>query len=642
MYICWLSAIKVTMTENQYTEDNIRSLDWKEHIRLRPGMYIGKLGDGASADDGIYILVKEVVDNCIDEFVMGNGKRVDIKVKDGIVTIRDYGRGIPLGKVIDCVSQINTGGKYDSKAFKKSVGLNGVGTKAVNALSAHFMVYSVRDGEKKQASFVRGELVEELPLSKTDEQNGTYVEFIPDETIFKKYAFKTAYLEKMVWNYCYLNRGLAIYYNGQKFQSKDGLKDLLENNMDGDPLYPIIHIEGEDIEVAFTHGKTYGEDYYSFVNGQHTTQGGTHQSAFRESVAKVIRDFYNKNYEASDIRQSIVAAISVKVIEPVFESQTKTKLGSQEIEPGGKSMRAFVNDFLKDALDNYLHRNPDIAEVIERKIKQSERERKELSGIRKLARERAKKSSLHNKKLRDCRVHLTDLKDERREQTTLFITEGDSASGSITKSRDVNTQAVFSLRGKPLNCYGLTKKVVYENEEFNLVQAALDIEEDMDNLRYNNIVIATDADVDGMHIRMLLLTFFLQFFPDLVKRNHVYVLQTPLFRVRNKKKTIYCYSEEERRNAIAELGKNPEITRFKGLGEISPDEFKHFIGNDIRLEPVLLSKDASIDSILSYFMGKNTPERQDFIIENLRVEEDIAVELAESGQQSDEQLEIAS
>jgi topoisomerase-4 subunit B len=630
------------MAENQYTEDNIRSLDWKEHIRLRPGMYIGKLGDGASADDGIYILVKEVVDNCIDEFVMGNGKRVDIKVKDGIVTIRDYGRGIPLGKVIDCVSQINTGGKYDSKAFKKSVGLNGVGTKAVNALSAHFMVYSVRDGEKKQASFVRGELVEELPLSKTDEQNGTYVEFIPDETIFKKYAFKTAYLEKMVWNYCYLNRGLAIYYNGQKFQSKDGLKDLLENNMDGDPLYPIIHIEGEDIEVAFTHGKTYGEDYYSFVNGQHTTQGGTHQSAFRESVAKVIRDFYNKNYEASDIRQSIVAAISVKVIEPVFESQTKTKLGSQEIEPGGKSMRAFVNDFLKDALDNYLHRNPDIAEVIERKIKQSERERKELSGIRKLARERAKKSSLHNKKLRDCRVHLTDLKDERREQTTLFITEGDSASGSITKSRDVNTQAVFSLRGKPLNCYGLTKKVVYENEEFNLVQAALDIEEDMDNLRYNNIVIATDADVDGMHIRMLLLTFFLQFFPDLVKRNHVYVLQTPLFRVRNKKKTIYCYSEEERRNAIAELGKNPEITRFKGLGEISPDEFKHFIGNDIRLEPVLLSKDASIDSILSYFMGKNTPERQEFIIENLRVEEDIAVELAQSGQQSDEQLEIAS
>jgi topoisomerase-4 subunit B len=628
------------MAENQYTEDNIRSLDWKEHIRLRPGMYIGKLGDGAAADDGIYILVKEVVDNCIDEFVMGNGKRVDIKVKDGKVVIRDYGRGIPLGKVIDCVSQINTGGKYDSKAFKKSVGLNGVGTKAVNALSTHFMVYSVRDGEKKQASFSQGELVEELPVSKTDEVNGTYVEFVPDESIFKKYAFKTAYLDKMMWNYCYLNRGLSLYYNGEKYQSKDGLKDLLENNMDGDPLYPIIHLEGDDIEVAFTHGKTYGEDYYSFVNGQHTTQGGTHQSAFRESVAKVIRDFYNKNYEASDIRQSIVAAIAVKVIEPVFESQTKTKLGSQEIEPGGKSMRAFVNDFLKEKLDNYLHRNTDVAELIERKIKQSERERKELSGIRKLARDRAKKSSLHNKKLRDCRIHLTDLKDDRREATTLFITEGDSASGSITKSRDVNTQAVFSLRGKPLNCYGLTKKIVYENEEFNLIQAALDIEEDMDNLRYNNIVIATDADVDGMHIRMLLLTFFLQFFPDLVKRNHVYVLQTPLFRVRNKKKTIYCYSEDERRKAIEELGKNPEITRFNGLGEISPDEFKHFIGGDIRLEPVLLSKDNSIDSILSYFMGKNTPERQDFIIDNLRVEKDLAEELEKADDQED--LEIAS
>ncbi|MFN5148188.1 MAG: DNA topoisomerase IV subunit B [Flavobacteriia bacterium] len=629
------------MAENQYTEENIRSLDWKEHIRLRPGMYIGKLGDGAAADDGIYILVKEVVDNCIDEFVMGNGKRVDIKVKDGKVIVRDFGRGIPLGKVIDCVSQINTGGKYDSKAFKKSVGLNGVGTKAVNALSTHFMVYSVRDGEKKQASFTRGELVEELAISKTDEPNGTYVEFMPDESIFKKYAFKTAYLDKMMWNYCYLNRGLAIYFNGEKYQSKDGLKDLLENNMDGDPLYPIIHLEGDDIEVAFTHGKTYGEDYYSFVNGQHTTQGGTHQSAFRESVAKVIRDFYNKNYEASDIRQSIVAAIAVKVIEPVFESQTKTKLGSQEIEPGGKSMRAFVNDFLKEKLDNYLHRNPDVAELIERKIKQSERERKELSGIRKIARDRAKKSSLHNKKLRDCRIHLTDLKDERREETTLFITEGDSASGSITKSRDVNTQAVFSLRGKPLNCYGLTKKIVYENEEFNLIQAALDIEEDMDNLRYNNIVIATDADVDGMHIRMLLLTFFLQFFPDLVKRNHVYVLQTPLFRVRNKKKTIYCYSEDERRSAIDELGKNPEITRFKGLGEISPDEFKHFIGADIRLEPVLLSKDASIDSILSYFMGKNTPERQDFIIDNLRVEKDLAAELSEENDDTTN-LEIAS
>jgi topoisomerase-4 subunit B len=611
------------MAENQYTEDNIRSLDWKEHIRLRPGMYIGKLGDGAAADDGIYILVKEVVDNCIDEFVMGNGKRIDIKVKDGKVSVRDYGRGIPLGKVVEVVSKMNTGGKYDSKAFKKSVGLNGVGTKAVNALSSYFMLYAVRDGQKKTAIFERGELVSETPIEATDENNGTYVEFTPDDTIFKKYAFKTAYLDKMMWNYCYLNRGLSIYYNGEKFNSKDGLKDLLENNMDGDPLYPIMHLEDDDIEVAFTHGRTYGEDYYSFVNGQHTTQGGTHQSAFRESVAKVIRDFYNKNYEASDIRQSIVAAIAVKVVEPVFESQTKTKLGSQEIEPGGKSMRAFINDFLKDKLDNYLHRNPDVAEIIEKKIKQSERERKDLAGIRKLARDRSKKASLHNKKLRDCRTHLTDLKDQRREDTTLFITEGDSASGSITKSRDVNTQAVFSLRGKPLNCYGLTKKVVYENEEFNLIQAALDIEEDMDNLRYNRIVIATDADVDGMHIRMLLLTFFLQFFPDLVKRNHVYVLQTPLFRVRNKKKTIYCYSEDERRAAMAELGKNPEITRFKGLGEISPDEFIHFIGEDIRLEPVILTKDASIDSILSYFMGKNTPERQDFIIDNLRVEKDL-------------------
>ena len=628
------------MAENQYTEDNIRSLDWKEHIRLRPGMYIGKLGDGAAADDGIYILVKEVVDNCIDEFVMGNGKRVDVKIKDGKVSVRDYGRGIPLGKVVEVVSKMNTGGKYDSKAFKKSVGLNGVGTKAVNALSSYFMVYSVREGEKVAAEFSKGELVKEYALEKTDEVNGTYVEFIPDETIFKKYAFKTAYLDKMMWNYCYLNRGLAMYYNGEKFQSKDGLKDLLENNMDGDPLYPIIHLEDEDIEVAFTHGRTYGEDYYSFVNGQHTTQGGTHQSAFRESVAKVIRDFYNKNYEASDIRQSIVAAIAVKVIEPVFESQTKTKLGSQEIEPGGKSMRAFINDFLKDKLDNYLHRNPDVAETIEKKIKQSERERKELAGIRKIARDRSKKANLHNKKLRDCRTHLTDLKDEKREETTLFITEGDSASGSITKSRDVSTQAVFSLRGKPLNCYGLTKKVVYENEEFNLIQAALDIEDDMDNLRYNKIVIATDADVDGMHIRMLLLTFFLQFFPDLVKRNHVYVLQTPLFRVRNKKKTIYCYSDEERRNAIEEIGKGAEITRFKGLGEISPDEFIHFIGADIRLEPVLLTKDNSIDSILSYFMGKNTQERQEFIIDNLRVEKDV-VDQGKS-ELSTNEIEIAS
>ncbi|MDA9207086.1 type IIA DNA topoisomerase subunit B [Crocinitomicaceae bacterium] len=610
------------MAENQYTEDNIRSLDWKEHIRLRPGMYIGKLGNGAAADDGIYLLVKEVVDNCIDEFVMGNGRKIDLQIKDGLVTVRDYGRGIPLGKVVEVVSKMNTGGKYDSKAFKKSVGLNGVGTKAVNALSSHFSVYAVREGELKKASFSRGNLTEEFPLEKTDESNGTYVEFTPDDEIFKKYAFKTLYVDKMLWNYCYLNRGLAIYFNGTKFQSKNGLKDLLENNMDGDPLYPIIHLEGEDIEVAFTHGKTYGEDYYSFVNGQHTTQGGTHQSAFRESVAKVIKDFYSKNYEASDIRQSIVAAVSVKVMEPVFESQTKTKLGSQEIEPGGKSMRAFINDFLKDKLDNFLHKNPEVAKTIENKIKQSEKERKELAGIRKIARERSKKANLHNKKLRDCRIHLNDLKNDRREETTLFITEGDSASGSITKSRDVGTQAVFSLKGKPLNCYGLTKKVVYENEEFNLIQAALNIEDDLENLRYNKVVIATDADVDGMHIRMLLLTFFLQFFPDLVKKNHVHVLQTPLFRVRNKKKTLYCYSEEERRSAMEEIGKNAEITRFKGLGEISPDEFIHFIGDEMRLEPVLLSHNASIDSILSYFMGKNTPQRQEFIIENLRVEKD--------------------
>jgi topoisomerase-4 subunit B len=591
-------------------------------------MYIGKLGDGATADDGIYILLKEVMDNSIDEFVMGNGRKIDIKVKDGKVYVRDYGRGIPLGKVVDVVSKINTGGKYDSKAFKKSVGLNGVGTKAVNALSSHFMVYSVRDGILKRATFSRGELVEESKEEKTTEQNGTYVEFYPDEEIFKKFVFKKPYIEKLLWNYCYLNRGLTIHFNGERYLSKNGLKDLLENNIDGDSLYPIIHLEGEDIEVAFTHGRTYGEDYYSFVNGQHTTQGGTHQSAFRESVAKVIKDFFNKNYESSDVRQSIVAAVSVKVVEPVFESQTKTKLGSQEIEPDGKSMRAFINDFLKTKLDNYLHRNPDVAEILEKKIKQSEKERKELSGIRKLARDRAKKSSLHNKKLRDCRAHLTDLKHERREETTLFITEGDSASGSITKSRDVNTQAVFSLRGKPLNSYGLTKKVVYENEEFNLIQAALDIEDDMDNLRYNKIVIATDADVDGMHIRMLLLTFFLRFFPDLVKRNHVYVLQTPLFRVRNKKKTIYCYSDEERQRAIQDLGKTAEITRFKGLGEISPDEFKHFIGEDIRLEPVLLGKGTTIEDVLTFYMGKNTPDRQEFIMDNLRVEKDLEEELA--------------
>tara|TARA_B110000305_G_scaffold45131_1_gene47859 strand:+ start:158 stop:2050 length:1893 start_codon:yes stop_codon:yes gene_type:complete len=629
------------MAENQYTEDNIRSLDWKEHIRLRPGMYIGKLGDGSSADDGIYILAKEVIDNCIDEFVMGNGKTIDIKVKDGKVVVRDYGRGIPLGKVVDVVSKINTGGKYDSKAFKKSVGLNGVGSKAVNALSSHFLVYSVRDGEKKSATFIRGELVDDSKIEISDENNGTYVEFYPDETVFKKFAFKTPYLAKMMWNYCYLNRGLTIKMNGEKFFSKNGLKDLLENNMDGDPLYPIIHLEGDDIEIAFTHGKTYGEDYYSFVNGQHTTQGGTHQSAYRESIAKVIKDFYGKNYEASDIRQSIVASIAVKVTEPIFESQTKTKLGSLEVEPEGKSMRAFVNDFIKEKLDNFLHRNPSVAEVLERKIKQSEKERKELSGIRKIARDRAKKANLHNKKLRDCRVHLSDVKDPLHEETTLFITEGDSASGSITKSRNVKTQAVFSLKGKPLNSYGLTKKVVYENEEFNLIQAALNIEDDMDDLRYNKIVIATDADVDGMHIRLLLLTFFLQFFPDLIKRNHVYVLETPLFRVRNKKKTIYCYSDQEKRDGLSELGQSAEITRFKGLGEISPDEFKHFIGDDIRLEPVILSTDSSIDSILSYFMGKNTPERQEFIIDNLRVEGEVEDEKSKTKKSDSPQLDKA-
>lgn len=607
--------------QTEYTEDNIRSLDWKEHIRLRPGMYIGKLGDGSAPDDGIYVLVKEIMDNSVDEFVMGNGRRINIKVKDGIAQIRDFGRGIPLGKVIDCVSKINTGGKYDSKAFKKSVGLNGVGTKAVNALSGHFKVEAYRDGEMKRAVYKSGELIEDDKIVKTDEKNGTYIEFIPDKAIFKNYKFRTPYLQKLFWNYCYLNRELAIYFNGEKYVSENGLKDLLEDNMESDPLYPIIHLEGEDIEVAFTHIRGYGETYYSFVNGQHTTQGGTHLSEFRGAVAKVIKDFYGKNYDAVDIRQSISSAISVKVIEPIFESQTKTKLGSQEIEPGGKSMRAFINDFLKTKLDNYLHKNPETADILEKKIKQSEKERKELSGIRKLARERAKKASLHNKKLRDCRTHFNDLKKEKREDSTIFITEGDSASGSITKSRDVNTQAVFSLRGKPLNSFGLTKKVVYENEEFNLLQAALNIEEGIEGLRYNNVVIATDADVDGMHIRLLLLTFFLQFFPELVRGGHVYILQTPLFRVRNKKETRYCYSEEERRDAMANLGKNPEITRFKGLGEISPDEFKNFIGEDIRLDPVLIGKDAKIEDVLTFYMGKNTPDRQDFIIENLRVEE---------------------
>tara|TARA_Y100000589_G_scaffold262050_1_gene252305 strand:- start:549 stop:2411 length:1863 start_codon:yes stop_codon:yes gene_type:complete len=607
--------------EVKYTEDNIRSLDWKEHIRVRPGMYIGKLGDGSSADDGIYVLVKEVMDNSIDEFVMGNGKKIDISINNDLVEIRDYGRGIPLGKVKDVVSKMNTGGKYDSRAFKKSVGLNGVGTKAVNALSVDFSVESIREGELKKVSFTRGEVVNDFPLEKTPQKNGTKVLFSPDKDIFKKYKFRDTYLEKMFWNYCYLNRGLTINYNGNKFVSNNGLKDLLEANMDGSPLYPIVHLEGNDIEVAFTHSRGYGEDYSSFVNGQHTTQGGTHQSAFREAIAKVIKDFFNK-YEPVDIRQGIVAAVSIKVIEPVFESQTKTKLGSTEIEPDGQSVRGFVMDFLKEKLDNFLHKNPDVVQHMENKIKQSEKERKELSGIRKLARERAKKVSLHNKKLRDCKIHFNDFKSDRRDDTSIFITEGDSASGSITKCRDVKTQAVFSLRGKPLNSFGLTKKVVYENEEFNLIQAALNIEEDMDNLRYNKIIIATDADVDGMHIRLLLLTFFLRFFPDLVKKNHVFILQTPLFRVRNRKETRYCYSDEEKDRALNDLGKNPEITRFKGLGEISPDEFKHFIGDDMRLEPVILTKDKSIEEILEFYMGKNTPDRQGFIIENLKVEED--------------------
>ncbi|WP_422351414.1 DNA topoisomerase IV subunit B [Flagellimonas sp.] len=616
------------MAQTQYTEDNIRSLDWKEHIRMRPGMYIGKLGDGSSADDGIYILLKEVIDNCIDEFVMGAGKTIEINIKENTVHVRDYGRGIPLGKVVDVVSKMNTGGKYDTRAFKKSVGLNGVGTKAVNALSTSFKVESTRDGKSKTAEFETGNLINEEMLEETSRRRGTKVSFVPDESIFKNYKYRNEYVERMLKNYVYLNPGLTIVFNGEKFHSENGLKDLLEdNNNQEDFLYPIIHLKGNDIEVAITHSKTqYSEEYHSFVNGQHTTQGGTHQAAFREAIVKTVRDYYGKNYDASDIRKSIISAVSIKVMEPVFESQTKTKLGSTDMGGNLPTVRTYVNDFIGKYLDNYLHKNQETADALQRKIVQAEKERKELSGIRKLARERAKKASLHNKKLRDCRVHLQDMKKDRRLETTLFITEGDSASGSITKSRDVNTQAVFSLRGKPLNSYGMSKKIVYENEEFNLLQAALNIEESMEGLRYNNIVIATDADVDGMHIRLLLITFFLQFFPELIKEGHLYILQTPLFRVRNKKETIYCYSEEEKRNAIEKLTGKPEITRFKGLGEISPDEFQHFIGDDIRLEPVMLDKAMSIDTLLKFYMGKNTPDRQEFIINNLKVELDLVEE----------------
>jgi topoisomerase-4 subunit B len=610
---------------NNYTEDNIRSLDWKEHIRMRPGMYIGKLGDGSSPDDGIYILLKEVLDNSIDEFVMGAGRTIEVSINQTKVTVRDFGRGIPLGKVVDVVSKMNTGGKYDSKAFKKAVGLNGVGTKAVNALSEYFRVESTRDGYSVAAEFNQGSLVNHEDKTESSRRKGTKVAFIPDQTIFKNFKYRNEYISRMLKNYVYLNPGLTIIFNGEKFFSENGLKDLLSERInESDMLYPIVHISGEDIEVAITHSKTqYSEEYHSFVNGQNTTQGGTHLLAFREGLVRTIREFYGKSYDSSDIRKSIVSAVSIKVMEPVFESQTKTKLGSTDMGGNLPTVRTYVNDFLKNSLDNYLHKNPKIAESIQRKILQAEKERKELSGIRKLARDRAKKASIHNKKLRDCRIHLGDLKNDRRLESTLFITEGDSASGSITKSRDVNTQAVFSLKGKPLNSYGLTKKIVYENEEFNLLQAALNIEESIEYLRYNNVVIATDADVDGMHIRLLLITFFLQFFPELIKQGHIYILQTPLFRVRNKKETIYCYSENERVDAISKLKPSPEITRFKGLGEISPNEFKHFIGDNIRLDPIMLDEGMSIEDLLSFYMGKNTPDRQNFIIDNLKVELDL-------------------
>jgi topoisomerase IV subunit B len=612
------------MTAN-YSEDTIRTLDWKEHIRRRPGMYIGKLGDGSSQDDGVYILLKEVLDNSIDEYMMGFGKEIDISIHEKLVTVRDHGRGIPLGKLLDVASKMNTGAKYDSKVFKKSVGLNGVGIKAVNALSSHFIIQSFRENEVKTIEFSEGNVINES-LEKSNGGNGTLVSFVPDETLFgNNYHYVSEYVESMLRNYVFLNSGLTINFNGQKFLSKNGLLDLLNENMSSPGLYPIIHLKGDDIELAVTHGEQYGEEYYSFVNGQHTSQGGTHLIAFREAYIKTIREFYKKDFEASDIRASIIAAISIKVEEPVFESQTKTKLGSKDIAPDGMSVNKFIGDFIKTTLDNYLHKNPETADNLQRKILDSEKERKAISSIQKIARERAKKSNLHNKKLRDCRSHYNS-DDERRLESTIFITEGDSASGSITKSRDVNTQAVFSLKGKPLNTYGLTKKIVYENEEFHLLQAALDIEDGMDVLRYNNVVIATDADVDGMHIRLLLITFFLQFFPDLIKNGHLYILQTPLFRVRNKKKTSYCYNEDEKMKAIKELGPNPEMTRFKGLGEISPDEFKHFIGPSIRLEPILLKKGDIINDLLEFYMGKNTPDRQNFIIDNLRIEEDLVEE----------------
>jgi topoisomerase IV subunit B len=619
----------------EYNEASIKSLDWREHIRLRPGMYIGKLGDGSSADDGIYVLLKEVMDNCIDEHTMGYGKQIELNIEGRTVSIRDYGRGIPLGKVVDVVSKINTGAKYDSKVFQKSVGLNGVGTKAVNALSEYFKVTAFREGKEKTAEFEKGVLVKEHKESKTGESNGTLVSFIPDESVFRNFHFIPDYLENQLWNYCYLNAGLIINYNGKKFVSKNGLMDLLQRKTNEDEIrYPIIHLKGEDVEIAFTHNNEYGEDLYSFVNGQYTTQGGTHVLAFREAFVKTIREFYKKDYDTSDIRQSIVAAISVRVQEPVFESQTKTKLGSQVVYEGGPSMKNFMVDFLGKELDNYLHKNTAVAEALKKRIEQSERERKELAGIKKLANERAKKANLHNKKLRDCRIHLNDDppskgKEEfiaKQLQSTIFITEGDSASGSITKSRDVETQAVFSLRGKPLNCFGLTKKIVYENEEFNLLQHALNIEDGNDGLRYSNIIFATDADVDGMHIRLLLMTFFLQFFPDLIRDGHVFILDTPLFRVRTKQETIYCYSEQEKKNAIRKLGAKSEITRFKGLGEISPDEFGKFIGADIRKQPVFLEQHTHIQYLLEYYMGKNTPERQDFIVSNLKIEMDVVEE----------------